>query len=203
MTISHGYCTLSELQQWLTPPGQTFSSDPADNSVLETIIEASSRFIDGECCRYFYKNSADETRYFTAMENAVEVGDLVSITTLTTDEGLRTYPTTWATTDYDLYPYNAVLDGKPYGKLTIAVNGMQVFPNALPKGVKIVGVFGWPSVPTAIKEACLLISLGVYKRRFGENISSIATMTTGGVMITPQDVPSVAWSKLNPFRRRR
>lgn len=203
MTISNGYCSLSDLKQWLTPPGQTFSSDTSDDIVLDTIIESASRFIDGECCRYFYKNTADETRYFTALNNAVEVGDLVSITTLSTDEGLRTYPTTWLTTDYDLYPYNASIDSKPYSQIRIAVNGSQIFPEGLARGVKVIGVFGWPSVPTAIKEACLLISVGVYKRRFGENISSVATLTAGGVMVTPQDVPSIAWAKLSPFRKRR
>lgn len=203
MSITHGYCSLAEMKQWLTPPGQSFSDDASDNSVLETIIEAASRFIDGETCRYFYKNSTDEVRYFTAWNNSVNVGDLVSITTLYTDEGLRTYPTLWATTDYDLYPYNAALDGEPYHIIRPAVNGVQMFYDGLEKGVKLTGVFGFPSVPAAIKEACLLISLGAYKRRFGENLSSISTLTAGGVMITPQDVPGLAWSKINLYRKRR
>ena len=203
MTITHGYCSLSELQQWLTPPGQTFSQDTADNSVLETIIEAASRFIDGETCRYFWKNSTDETRYFTAKEDEVETGDLVSVTMLKTDGGLRDYSTTWAATDYDLYPFNAALDGKPYSVIRMAVNGAQGFPDGLAKGVKVTGVFGWPSVPVAIKESCLLISMSIYKRRFGENLSAVTTMTAGGVMITPQDIPSAAWAKLGPYRKRR
>ena len=203
MTITNGYCTLSEFKAWMTSSGQTFESDTGDDSVIEAIIEATSRFIDGECVRHFYKSSTDETRYYTATESTyVRPDDLVSVTALYTDDGLRTYPYTWAATDFDPWPYNAALEGRPYVQIVTSPNSGYRFPAGTAKGVKVTGVFGWPAVPAQITEACTMISLSTYKRRFGENLSSVATIAAGGVVITPQDVPAVAWAKINPFRRR-
>jgi hypothetical protein len=203
MTITNGYCTLSEFKQWLTAAGQTISADVGDDSVIESIIEASSRFIDGECVRHFYKSSADETRYYTATESTyVRPDDLVSVTTIYTDDGSREYADTWTTDDFDLWPYNAAADGRPYVKIVTAPYSNYWFYPGVAKGVKITGIFGWPSVPEPIREACILITLSTYKRRFGENLSSVSTVTGGGVVITPQDVPAGAWAKINPYRRR-
>ena len=52
--------------------------------------------------------------------------DLLSVTTLKTDEdGDRTYEITWATTDYDLMPYNATLESQaqPYSHLQTTPDG--------------------------------------------------------------------------------
>jgi len=202
MAITNGYATLAEFKAFLTPPNQTFSTDTADDAVLEMIVEGASRFIDGECARHFYKDSTDVTRYYTANDSDhVRVDDLVSVTTLATDEGLRTYPNTWETTDFDLWPYNAAADGRPYVQIIRAVNGQEWFMT-YEKGVKITGKFGWPSVPTGIKEATLIIAGGVKNRRYGENLSSDTVITSGGVVIAPQDVPAIAWQKINPFRKR-
>jgi len=202
MAITNGYATLADLKAYLTPANQTFSTSVADDAVLEMLVEGASRFIDGETCRKFYKNSTAETRYFEAVDNEIKTGDLVSVTTLQTDGGNRDYPYTWETTDYDLKPDNAVLDGRPYSKIVLSPVTTETMPNGLSKGVKISGIFGWPSVPTGIKEATIMIAASASKRRFGETLSQISTITAGGVVITPQDVPSVAWSKINPFRKR-
>ena len=203
MTITNGYCTLSEFKQFITPPDQTLAADIGDDSVIEMLIESSSRFIDGECVRHFYKSSADETRYYTADDTSYcRVDDLVSVTALYTDDGSREYADTWTTDDYDLWPYNASADGRPYVQIVQAPYSNYWFPAGTAKGVKVTGIFGYPSVPTQIKDAYLIITLSAYKRRYGENLSSVSTVTAGGVIITPQDVPAGAWAKLNPFRRR-
>ena len=203
MTITNGYCTLSEFKQWMTASGQTLESDTGDDTVIESIIEATSRFIDGECLRYFYKDATDQTRYYTASDpNYVRTDDLVSVTSIGTDNGDRTYPYTWGITDFDLWPYNAALEGKPYTQIFLSPASRYWFPVGTAKGIKVTGILGWPSIPAQIKEACIVISLSTYKRRFGENLSSVSTITAGGVVITPQDVPAIAWSKINQFRRR-
>ena len=203
MSITNGYCTLSEFKQFMTAPGQDLTADIGDDTVIEALIESSSRFIDGECVRHFYKSAADETRYYTATDPAfIRTDDLVSVTALYTDDGLRTYTNTWAVTDFDLWPYNAAADGRLYVQIVTAPYSNYWFYPGVAKGVKVTGIFGWPSVPDPIREACLLITLSTYKRRFGENLSSVSTVTAGGVVITPQDVPAGAWAKINPYRRR-
>ena len=82
-------------------------SDTTDDAVLDRIIEAVSREIDGYCGRWFYP--IVQTRYYRGLAaSRVLVDDLLSVTTLKADDdGDRTYGTTWATTDYDLLPFNA------------------------------------------------------------------------------------------------
>ena len=119
MAITNGYCTAAELKSWL---GIT---DATDDTILEVAIESVSRWIDDYCWRRFYKNTEDETRYYTAPSSYyLHTDDIVSITTLKTDDdGDRTYETTWATTDYDLIPYNATVLGVPYTSIVVSPEG--------------------------------------------------------------------------------
>jgi hypothetical protein len=122
---------------------------------------------------------------------------------LTTDEGgLRTYSWTWATTDYDLWPYNAAAESRPYRRIIVSPSSTQTF-STIGKGVKIVGKFGWPEVPKSIKLACQIASKSIYRSRFGENETAAATVTASGVVITPKDFPSEAWTLISPYRFRR
>jgi hypothetical protein len=161
--ITNGYATLAELRARL---GITDGSDTTDDAVIEAVIEAVSREIDKYCGRRFYVTDSDETRYFTAeFSDVLFAGDIVSISSLQSDEdGDRTYEETWATTDYDLLPFNAALDNEPYTRLGITPDGDYAFPT-IPKAVKIVGKWGWPAVPDAINEACLLQSIRIFKRK--------------------------------------
>jgi hypothetical protein len=52
-----------------------------------------------------------------------------------------------------------------------------------------------------IKGACLEIANSAYKRRFGENVSGVATVTGAGVVITPQDIPSGARAVIKRYAR--
>lgn len=156
MTITNGYQTLAEVKTRL---GIT---DSTDDSRLETIIEAVSRAIDDMCGRRIY--AAAETRYYTAdKSNLLFVDDLLSVTTLQTDDtGTRIYSTTWAATDYDLMPYNTT----PYQWIEIAPNGLNYFPVGIAKGVKITGSFGFASsTPKAVSEACALASMHLWGRK--------------------------------------
>lgn len=97
-----------------------------------------SRAIDQWTVRRFYPIL--EKRYFSAVDGlSLFVGDLFSITTLKTDEDAdRTYETTWAATDYDLMPFNAI---GSYGHIDITPNGNNAFPMHSPRGVEIDGVW--------------------------------------------------------------
>jgi hypothetical protein len=161
MSITNGYATLAEAKARLSV------SDDADNTALEQIVEAVSRLIDAYCSRCFYVDSADATRYFTPeYSDRLEADDLVSVTSLTVDEdGDRTYERTWATTDYDLIPFNAALLGEPYTALELPPTGRYAFPVGRAKSVKIVGKWGYPAVPVTVREACLLQTARLFKRK--------------------------------------
>lgn len=164
MTITNGYCTLAELkeQERLNISVVTF------DTALEGVIEAVSRAIDYQCARYFWKDASDTTRYFTPLDaEYILTGDLVSVTSLAVDNsGDRSYTTWTVDTDYELWPYNALLEQeqRPYLRVDVAPQGGKRFYAGISKGVKIIGKFGWPAVPKPVKEACLIWSMRTYKR---------------------------------------
>jgi hypothetical protein len=155
MTATNGYITLAQFKTLANVQG----TDSSRDAEIEETIEAVSRLIDGHCHRRFYVNGSDETRYYTSKSAAVFdcPDDIVSITTLATDaDGSRAWATTWATTDYDLQPFNAVLDGKPYTQITLNPMGTVSFVT-WPKGVKIVGKFGYNATcPEVVSRAAYI-----------------------------------------------
>jgi hypothetical protein len=198
VTITNGYCTLAEARAQI---GITVTADTTDDTVIEARVEAISRTIDALTGRRFYRNGTDEVRYYTSDSPYVLEcpDDIGSITTLKTDDdGDRTYEHTWAATDFDLMPYNASLDSKPYTWIETTPDGDYVFPST-PKGVQITGKFGYAaSTPPAIKAACLLATQKLFKRKdapFGvEAGGDLGIMT---LMKTDPDLQSL----LTPFIR--
>jgi hypothetical protein len=163
MTILNGYCTLDDFKANFFPTG---IGDAYDDLVIEGKIEGVSRLIDEYCTRHFYKSSAHEKRYFTPKwVDLLKVDDLVSITTLKTDEDWnRIYEYSWGPTDYDLEPLNAAQDGKPYTQIRTTPMGLYLFPR-IRRSVEIDGIWGWPAIPMLVKEACLLQTIRLFKKK--------------------------------------
>lgn len=161
---TNGYITLSELKSRLDITSATY------DSLLDAAIEAASRQIDAYTGRRFYRNATDETRYYTATEPDLLLlpDDLGSLTSLATDDdGDRVYETTWASTDYDLEPANAALDGQPYTAIRVTPLGRYTFPSTS-RGVRLVGRFGYSTlaaVPDAVAEAAAIQAARLFKRR--------------------------------------
>lgn len=61
-------------------------------------------------------------------------------------------------------------------------------------------VYVWQVVPS-VAGAMQMIVDSLYKKRFGENSSSVATITAAGVVLTPADIPAAAWKMLAPLMR--
>jgi hypothetical protein len=198
MAINNGYCTLLDFKDYGIPEA---SADNTDDAVIEDIIETASRWLDGQCGRHFYKTS-EETRYYTGeCFDKIFTDDIVSIATLATDgSDQRTYADVWAGTDYDLVPYNAALRGWPYTSIEIRNGGAFFFPRYR-KAVKVVGVFGFPSVPDDVKTATLDLAKNIYQRRFGRDQTGEAIVTPAGVVITPKDVTELVKFTIKKYRR--
>lgn len=83
MTSVNLYATLSEYKAYATARGQTASTDAADDTVINTLLESASRFIDLSTRRQFYPSV--ETHLFDVPDdNAIYLdGDLLELTTLT------------------------------------------------------------------------------------------------------------------------
>lgn len=203
MTITNGYATLDEFKVYATMRGGTVATDTTDDGKIEVLIETASRFIDHECNRRFYTTTADETRYYTA-----EDGDLVFVDDLSAaPTGIwgdldfsRTYGTSYASTDYDLEPTNALQKGWPYTFIEQAPMSAQTFPTTR-QGVKITGKFGFPSVPTDIKSVCMELTWNIYQSTIGQSNPGATNITAAGVIITPREVPPWAARVLKNYAK--
>ena len=165
MAITNGYTTLTQLKAKLLPEGATFTTN---DTMMENIIEAVSRWIDAYCGRIFYVTSSETRVYTPITSHLVVTDDIATITSVKLDIGARTYPTTLASTDYDTLPFNTSSTVMPIMGLTVAPNGSYGFYPNISKSVQIVGTFGVPSGCTwleQVREACEIQSARIYKRK--------------------------------------
>lgn len=194
MTITNGYTTLAKIKSAL----RITSTDATDDAVIEDMITQASRIIDAQTHRTFYART--ETHYYDAPAGAslyIDDDDLLTITTLTNGDG-----STIANTNYKLYPLNI----SPKWEIRLlGSSGVSWKPTAsgdVNGAIAIAGTWGFSSTtPADIESACNDIVISQYHRRFGENTGGAATVTGAGVVITPQDIPSSAWTIISTYRR--
>lgn len=188
MAITNGYCTLDELKNRLDLAGNE------SNAVLEQIVEAASRQIDGWCARSFYAETA--TRVVSA-SHAYEIvldRDLISITSIATDDnGDRVFETAWSPTDWE------TMGDAPFAAIYTAQNGARAFPFGRNR-VQIAGVWGYAAtVPSPIREATLLLAGRLWKRKdapFG-----IAGSADHGELQTLPGMDPDVKQLIQPYRR--
>ena len=194
MTITNGYCDLVEIKARLGID----NSNAKDDTILEAEVEAASRFFDNETQRTFYART--ETHYFDipkGRELRLD-DDLLSVTTLTNGNGVAI-----ASTEYTVVPRNK----PPYYAIKLKEGssvGWELDSDGNSEGViALAGTWGRTSTaPANVKESCIQIASAAYKRRFGENLGAVTTITAAGITITPQDIPTYAWRVINVYKRR-
>jgi hypothetical protein len=179
-------------------------TDTTDDAALQSVLDATDTLIDLYCDRKTGFGTATETRYYTAEDyEYVLTDDLVSITTLQTDDDANgTYETTWtAGTDYVLAPVNAALDGFPYTEIDTSVSWPRNFPKDVYIGVKVVGVFGFPAVPAAVKQAEIIQAGAVWNSRTAP-FGVIGSADLGGILRMSRALHPEAALILEPYRKR-
>lgn len=193
MAITNGYCTLADVK------GALRITDTVDDTLLELAVEAASRQIDGHCERVFY--STEETRIFTPSDSYVcIIDDLAALTTLkTSDDANGVFGETWSAVDYQLEPLN----GRSGGLVTPATQIRAVEDLTFPVDgqdatVQVTGTFGWAEVPTAVRQAAILLSSRQYKRY--DSPLGVAGFGDLGVIRVSNIDPDIA-KLLEPFMR--
>jgi hypothetical protein len=179
-------------------------TDSTDDAALQSVLDATDTLIDLYCDRKTGFGTATETRYYTAEDyEYVLTDDLVSVTTLQTDDDANgTYETTWTSgTDYVLAPRNAALDGFPYTEIDTSVTWPRNFPKDVYLGVKVVGVFGFPAVPAAVKQAEIIQAGAVWNSRTAP-FGVIGSADLGGILRMSRALHPEAALILEPYRKR-
>jgi hypothetical protein len=168
VAIVNGYASLSDVK------AAARITDTIDDSLLEIAIESSSRDIDAYCERVFFSTGATAvTRTYIPQDIfLLETDDIISVSSIKSDTtGEGGFDLTWDATDYQLEPLNGIAGGIPTPFTRIRAIGSKLWPiyeprdiNAGQASVQITGVFGFTSVPTAIRQATILSALRAYKR---------------------------------------
>jgi len=199
MTIENPYCSLADVKAALR------ITDTVDDPLLEISIEAASREIDGWCERVF--TSSEATRVYRPTDAlTTDIDDLQTATTVKTDSnGNGTFDITWSTSDYELSPLNGLVGGINIPFTTVSAIGDYLFPiynsrnvDSRQSSVQIVGTWGFASIPTAVKQACIILSMRQFKRY--DSPTGVMGFGDLGVMRVGRVDPDVE-KLLMPFRR--
>jgi hypothetical protein len=140
------------------------------NEQIALLITRASRLVD----RYTGRGEgafAVETatvRYFDGSGKRFQWVDEMAAaptTVAVSDTGALTY-TTWAATDYMLWPYNAATLGRPYIRLDIdQLNGNYAVWWKFPQSVKITAKWGYSTdVPAHVDQAVVIQTVRWFKR---------------------------------------
>lgn len=197
MAITNGYCTVDELIEWNR-------ATVAPNSLtLERAINACSRGIDRFCERTYFQLT--EARFFdVGCEQVVHLGpynDLVSATEIKTDDNRDgTFPTTWATSDYQPLPLNPNAGPEPRPYTDLRATGTRVFPEVSGTRtglIRITGTWGWPAIPDAINQACVMHAARIFNRK--ESPQGVAGWGEFGMIRVGRTDPDVV-AFLEPYQ---
>lgn len=196
------YATLPEFKAWVT------LTDTVDDVVMSDVLDSTTRWIDEYCDRHFWQDGATGSEVARTFETChryhLEIDDLVpgTVTSFKTDEsGDGVYEITWSVSDYQLQPVNRP-NGGPF--TTVAAVGSRQFPLPWIYGrrtnrVEVTGVWGWPAVPDTVRQACLIQSQRVLKRRYSpEGVAGFGEF--GAVRIGSRLDPDVQ-QLLDPYKR--
>ena len=193
------YATLAELKSSL---GIT---DSTDDTPLQSCLDAADQLINNYVdTKVGFGVTSSQTRYYTAERSDYVLTDpIVTVTTLATDlNGDGTYSQTWSASDYVLAPRNAALNSRPYTEIDASpFSGSTLnFPTSY-LGVKVVGTFGWPSVPAAVKQAALIQAGAIWASRTAP-FGAIGGEQLGGVIRMSAALHPEARALLDAYRLR-
>lgn len=160
--MATNYITLANLKATLNITGTAQDTD------LTNAVNAASRAVDRICRRRFWEDASDVTRYYSPDRlNLLEIDDLVSLTTLSSDDdGTYTYANSWTqNTDFLLEPLNAPTEdpAEPWTQIRVHPSGQFLFNTFYPRSVKLVGKFGWAAIPDQVVDATTMIASRIYK----------------------------------------
>jgi hypothetical protein len=193
------YATLAELKASLA------ITDSTDDTPLQSCLDAADQLINNYVdTKVGFGQTASQTRYYTAQRfDYVLTDPIVSVSAIATDiNGDGTYAQTWSANDYVLAPRNAALDGRPYTEIDTSPFSSAVlnFPTGYLE-TRVTAVFGWPSVPAAVKQAALIQAGAIWASRTAP-FGAIGGESLGGVIRMSAALHPEARALLDAYRLR-
>lgn len=156
------------------------TDDTQDDAAIDLAVTDGSRMVD-QCVsirpngmgarRQFGTLAAPEARYYTPRWDqelarwVIEIDDLMDITGLVVKIDTNNDDVYESTvTNYVLRSKNALTRNRPYTQIAIS-NYSAVQPTTFVDSAQVTAKWGWTVVPTAVKQATMLTSHRIFKRR--------------------------------------
>lgn len=158
MAWAPDYATLAELKSFVR------ITDTADDAELTVALTSGARAIDTHCNRQFGKTDSAEQRLYTARPDYKRGKWVIDVDDFQTVSGLVVTIGGTATTEFTKEPVNAAAKGRPWTRLSIDP-AATVKPTGEEYEIAITIVWGWTTVPVAVKEANELQSSRFFSRR--------------------------------------
>lgn len=167
MAITNGYATRDEIKDWIGVKVDDFDLK------LDNVVTSVSRWIDQRCQRHFWQATAQARPFDTCDAHVLDLGyfnDVTTITEVATDENRDgTYENVWSASDYQRAPVDALTgapEPRPYRKLRAL--GGRTWPQRVCTDrlglIRVTGTWGWPAVPAAVNQACLIQGHRIFNR---------------------------------------
>lgn len=165
MALGDPYATLPEIKDYLSITATTYDDELAD------ALASASEEIERCTNRQFNKTTTASARVYQPHDSyVVRVDDFHTTTgfVLKTDEaGDGTFETTWASTDYELFPLNGIVNGQtgwPYNKICGTQSRWFPLPwTGRRATIEVTAQWGWASVPAPVKQACLILAAETFQ----------------------------------------
>lgn len=202
-----GYCTPAEV---LARMGRTDTTDTDTLQNVTDAIDAATGAVDEDTHRRFDTTGVDAALTLPRPRGLVprlDIPDLVSLTSIKLDDNDDgAFETTLVAADYELDrwhvgPYIDVTGERadwPYEYVTLL---SRYWPTGRRRNViEITGVWGWPTVPAAINQACSILATRLMQRMtaapFG--VQSFGGEASQSIRSTDSDYLAL----IDPYRRK-
>jgi hypothetical protein len=167
------YVTRAEFKAWAGIKEEDTTDDVKIDLVLPAACRAVDRFCSQHVFRQFGKLSSAAAFYYTPRWDrdqlmwVAEIDDLMDTTGITIEvdtSNTKTYTDDISSTGYILRPQDAIAKNRPYTQVAILPTS-SVQPTIYTDCIKMTAPWGWTSVPSTVKEASMLQTNRINKRR--------------------------------------
>lgn len=184
------YATSADLKSALSLTGETFA-----DAEIALALTAASRGIEQSTNRRFWVDAVDAQRYYTPeAADVLFIDDLVTLTTLEiSSNGNNVFDQTWVVnTEFTLEPLNAAGEdpARPFTIIRPNLLGPRFFW-PYPRSVRVTGKFGWPTVPSQIKEATIMLAAKLLRRVREAPFGVVAFGIDGGAVTIARNDPDI------------
>ena len=173
-------------------------SESGDDDLIDTLIDAAQKAIDGYCHRTF-EASADSTRYFDCTFPTIGGAylylddEICSVTTVTNGDGNEV-----TSAQYTTWPRNET----PYTRIRLLSNSGKTwtYTDEYMGAISVVGKWAYSEeAPDDIAQAC--VRLASFKFRAKDSPLTDVTAIEAGTVISTPGMPADVKMALGPYRK--